>query len=64
MDIGTKIKALREEKGWSQAGLGRFAGLTQQTISLIERGEISPRLCCLGWISQALGVTIIELLQE
>ena len=36
MSLGTKIKELREQKGWSQNALAEQAGLKRSYISLLE----------------------------
>ncbi len=38
--LGSKIKNLRKEKGYSQADLEDFSGITKRTISKIENGFI------------------------
>lgn len=40
----TTLVAARKRKGWSQAELGRRAGLTQVHISWIETGKKVPRV--------------------
>jgi HTH-type transcriptional regulator/antitoxin HipB len=35
--LGPALRALREERGWSQTELGRRVGLSQERISTIER---------------------------
>ena len=42
MKFGEKVRRLRNEKGLSQTELGKLAGVSRQTISLIERGDYSP----------------------
>lgn len=37
--VGTRIRELRQERGWSQLELSIFTGLTQCTISLLESGR-------------------------
>lgn len=41
-DIGKKINQLRLAKGFSQRKLARLAGLTNTSISAIERNKVSP----------------------
>lgn len=38
------IKALRAEKGWSQAALGDKLDVSRQTINAIETGRYDPSL--------------------
>jgi DNA-binding transcriptional regulator YiaG len=37
-----KIKALRKNKGWSQADLAIHLGVQQSTVSRWERGDTKP----------------------
>jgi len=37
-DLGENIKQLRKEKGWSQAELEAYSGITKRTISKMENG--------------------------
>ena len=39
MTIGTKIRNLRDEKGWSQSDLAFKIGIGQTTLGSIESGE-------------------------
>lgn len=39
-----KLKALRGEKGWSQAALADELGVSRQTINAIETGKYDPSL--------------------
>lgn len=36
---GTRIRALRKAKGWSQAKLAKLVGLSQASLSELETGE-------------------------
>ena len=59
-----KMKFRRIEVGMSQAQLAKAAGVTRQTIGLIEAGEFNPSLkLCLA-ICKALGVTLNDLFWE
>lgn len=42
--IGNLIRRTRKKHGWSQAELGKRAGLRQETISLIETGNPATKL--------------------
>lgn len=42
-DMRGELKEARRKRGWSQAELGRRAGLPQMHISGIESGKIVPR---------------------
>ncbi|WFE88479.1 helix-turn-helix transcriptional regulator [Roseibium porphyridii] len=38
------LKALRAERGWSQAVLGDYLSVSRQTINAIEAGRYDPSL--------------------
>ena len=65
MKIGEKIKVARESKGWSVDELAYNSKVSRETIYNIEiRNHSNVGLLTLGKISQALGVTIIHLLDD
>ncbi|WP_298815831.1 helix-turn-helix transcriptional regulator [uncultured Roseibium sp.] len=39
-----RLKALRAERGWSQAVLGEYLSVSRQTINAIEAGRYDPSL--------------------
>ena len=59
-----KLKFRRIELNMSQTELAQKAGVTRQTIGLIESGEFNPsiRLCIA--ICRALGVTLNDIFWE
>lgn len=59
--MNNKVKLIRTESGMNQQELAKRAGVTRQTISLIEKGEYNPslRLCLL--ICYALNKKLDEL---
>lgn len=59
-----RIKFRRIELNMSQAELAKKAGVTRQTIGMIESGEFNPSLkLCLS-ICWALGLTLDDLFWE
>lgn len=42
MPLKNELKVFRTKLGINQAELGQLAGVSRQTISLIERGDYSP----------------------
>ena len=42
IDLGLRIKELREKVGWSQEDLGRKVNKSKSTISLYENGGLVP----------------------
>lgn len=59
-----KMKFRRIEVGMSQTQLAKAAGVTRQTIGLIEAGEFNPSLKLCIAICKALGVTLNDLFWE
>ncbi|WP_201594370.1 cupin domain-containing protein [Psychrobacter vallis] len=54
-DIGKKINQLRLAKGYSQRKLAKLSGLTNTSISSIERNKVSPAVNTLKAILGVLG---------
>lgn len=54
----------RTEKELSQAELAQQAGVTRQTISLIEKGEYNPSLKLCTAICRILGKTLNDIFWE
>ena len=61
MDIGNKIKLLRQKLGATQEQLGEKLGVSAQSISKWETGVTMPDITLLPLLSSELGVTIDEL---
>ena len=61
IQIGIKIKLLRNKINISQEELGQRANVSKQQIGFIERGESSPTIDTLNQIAQALNTTIVDL---
>ncbi len=57
MDIGSKIKTLRKERGLTQSELARRSGLAQSAISYIETEGKKPNITTISLIAEALGVS-------
>lgn len=67
MDIrkkfGKRLRALREERSWSQEEFADRAGLHRTYVSAVERGVRNPTLSVLERLAKALGVSMAELVQ-
>ncbi len=61
MNIGSKIKSLRQKSGITQEKLGERIGVSAQSISKWENGATMPDITLLPQLSSELGVTIDEL---
>lgn len=62
--IGNRLKELRKNRGFTMRDLAERSSLSVNAISLIERGENSPTISSLKRLSNALGVSINELLEK
>src|SRR5512144_1776492 len=58
MDVGARLRVLREERGISMRALARRSGLSANALSMIERGLTSPSVSTLNKLSTALQVPI------
>ena len=60
MDIGSKLKAIREEKGLTIKKLAEKSGCTTSMISQIEHGKSEPSISMLKKLANALNVNIVD----
>ncbi|MFZ1341113.1 MAG: helix-turn-helix domain-containing protein [Paracoccaceae bacterium] len=60
LDIGARLRAVREKAGLSQRELARKAGVTNSTISLIEQEAHSPSLASLHRILSAVPIAMAD----
>ena len=58
---GTTIRNLRESRNMTQAELGERIGVSSKTISKWETGKGLPDISLLSPLAQALGISLIEL---
>ena len=61
--IGQRIKTIREARGMTRAELGALVGLDQNRVQQYENGRRKPKLPLLKKIAEALGVSIIALME-
>ena len=62
--LGNKLRQLRSERNVSQRDLARMAGLSPNSISLIERDETSPSVSTLQSLAAALNVRMSYFFEE
>ncbi len=62
LEVGRRILKLREDQGWTQEQLADRAGLSQNFIACVERGEKGLGSESIIKISRALGTTTDHLL--
>ena len=59
---GSTIKQLRESRRLTQAELGKKLGVSSKTVSKWETGKGLPDISLLQPLAQALGISVIELM--
>lgn len=62
--LGDKLRQLRSERNISQRDLARMAGLSPNSISLIERDETSPSVATLQSLAAALNIRMSYFFEE
>lgn len=60
LDVGARLRAVRESVGLSQRELAKRAGVTNSTISLIEQDAHSPSLASLHRILSAVPISMAD----
>lgn len=61
MPLNNRLKVFRAELGINQAALGKLAGVSRQTISLIERGDYSPSVILALKLAKICNTTVEEM---
>ncbi|SFN17594.1 transcriptional regulator, XRE family with cupin sensor [Formivibrio citricus] len=60
MDIGARLKMVREAQGISQRELAKRAGVTNASISLIEQNRVSPSVSSLKKVLDGLPMSMAD----
>lgn len=60
--VGSKIKLIRAERGYTQVQLADLCDKDKQAIERIENGKINTSIYMLSVIAKALQVNVSELL--
>jgi transcriptional regulator with XRE-family HTH domain len=63
-DFGSKVRQLREDRGWSQEEFAHRSGLHRTYISSLEQGKRNVSIVNVRAIAKAFGVTISNLLED
>ena len=61
--VGKNFGRLRREKGLTQEQIEERSGFSQQYLSGLEQGRRNPTVITLYELSQALGVSHVELVK-
>lgn len=60
MDVGNRLKDARKKVGISQRELAKRAGVTNSTISMIEKNNVSPSVSSLKKVLSGLPMSLME----
>ena len=63
VQLGKRIRALREKKGWTQSEMAAYLGLSRGHISDLERGTREIGLLTLQTVAGGLDTTMAKLLK-
>lgn len=61
MPLENRLKEYRAHMGINQADMGKLAGVSRQTISLIERGDYSPSVTLALKLAKICHVTVEDI---
>ena len=61
LPVYNRLKEHRAKLGINQTDLGKMAGVSRQTISLIERGDYSPSVSLALKLSKICQVTVEDI---
>lgn len=64
MELGEKIKSLRQERGYTVNKLANMAGISQSYLRDIELGNKQPTVEYLSYICGALKISLEEFFSE
>ena len=64
IDVGGRLRELRQGIGVSMRTLARMSGLSANALSMIERGRTSPSVSTLYKLASAMGVPITAFFRE
>ena len=63
MPLYNRLKEYRARLGVNQQEMGRLAGVSRQTISLIERGDYSPSVALALKLARIFEVPVEEIFE-
>lgn len=61
VQFGDRIRALRQERGWTQVEMADFLAMDRSYLSEIENGKKDPSLTMLKVIAEGLSISISKL---
>ena len=60
--VGARVKQLRQSRRFTQEQLAERANLSYKFVGELERGRANPTLTTLASLSDALGVSLVDIL--
>jgi transcriptional regulator with XRE-family HTH domain len=60
LDVGLRLQSIRKLKGLSQRELAKRAGVTNSTISMIEKNSVSPSISSLKKVLAGIPMSLVE----
>jgi transcriptional regulator with XRE-family HTH domain len=64
IDVGERLRAVRQARGWTLKILAKRAGLSEGFLSQVERGHSSASIASLKRIAMALNVSVADLFDD
>jgi XRE family aerobic/anaerobic benzoate catabolism transcriptional regulator len=59
--LAVRVRARRQEKGWTQDDLARVSGVSLRYVASLERGDANMSILRLSEVAGALGVSLVSL---
>lgn len=63
-ELGKTVRAMREERGWTQARLAAASGMTQPAVARFEAGGTVPTVPVLERLARALDAELVVRLES
>jgi len=60
VNVGKRLKEVRKKSGLSQRELAKRVGVTNSTISMIEKNNVSPSVSSLQKVLSGMSMTLLE----
>jgi transcriptional regulator with XRE-family HTH domain len=64
LDVGIRLQSIRKLKGLSQRELAKRAGVTNSTISMIEKNSVSPSISSLKKVLAGIPMSLVEFFSQ
>jgi transcriptional regulator with XRE-family HTH domain len=61
VDLASRVRALRKDRGWTLEQAAQAAGLARSTLSKIENGQMSPTFDALKKLATGLQISVPQL---